>query len=284
MEVLHPTAPIRAVVVVAHGLNQRASALRELHEALRARGAAVVVLQLRGHRLDSEEEPSVLEAWRALRWGEWTEDWRRAAETAAGIAAEHHVPLTFLGYSLGALVHVHALSAGEGPGVPFTRQVLLAPALSLHPWVRAGRVMRVLSPRFLLPALTPPPIRSHAATSVAAYDALFRYEAAVSIIQHPECLRIPTLVFIDERDELVSAARLRRWVAQHGLARDWRIHTLMKDRATAGSIVRHYITDQVGLGAAAFSALVERVGAALVDGEGGPGDTSTAETRDPVPR
>lgn len=284
MEVLHPTPPIRAVVVVAHGLNQRASALRELHEALRARGAAVVVLQLRGHRLDSEEEPSVLEAWRALRWGEWTEDWRRAAETAAAIAAEHQVPLTFLGYSLGALVHVHALTAGERTAVPFARQVLLAPALSLHPWVRAARVVRVLSPRFLLPAFTPPAIRSHAATSVAAYDALFRYEAAVSIIQHPECLRIPTLVFIDDRDELVSAPRLRRWVAQHGLAPAWRIHTLTKDRTTAGSILRHYITDQVGLGAAAFGALVERVAAALVDGETGPGDEAAAATGEPVAR
>jgi hypothetical protein len=107
------------------------------------------------------------------------------------------------------------------------------------------------------------PVRSHRGTSVAAYEALFRYEAALAGVERPERLRFPTLVLMDARDELVSEHGLRAWIAAHALGAHWRLESVTKDRATAGFGLRHYITDAVGLGPQPFQDLVERVASAL---------------------
>lgn len=263
MEVMESAGRPRAVVLLAHGLNQRASALRPLAEALQARGASVVLLAFRGHRRDDEVDAGTLEAWRRVTWNEWREDWLEGATTGGTLAARHAVPLYFVGFSLGALVHVHELVAAEPLPRGFDRQVLLAPAIRIHPRSRLVRLFRVLGSRFLVPSLAPMPVRSHRGTSVAAYEALFRYESALAGVQQPERLRLPTLVLMDARDELVSADRLRTWIATHDLGAHWRLESVEKDRATAGYGLRHYITDEIGLGPEPFHALVDRVAKAL---------------------
>ncbi|MCC6317568.1 MAG: alpha/beta hydrolase [Gemmatimonadaceae bacterium] len=263
MEVLAPAARPRAVVLMAHGLNQRASALRPLAQALRDRGASVVLLAFRGHRRDDEVDPRALEAWREITWEQWREDWREATASAASLAATHDVPLCFVGFSLGALVHVYELASEASPPGSFARQVLLAPAIRIHPRSRLVRIFRFLGSRFLIPSLAPMPVRSHRGTSVAAYEALFRYETALAGIDRAERLRIPTVVLMDARDELVSESRLRAWITQHDLDGAWRIESVEKDRTSAGRGLRHYITDEVGLGRDRFLQLVDRVTAAL---------------------
>ena len=263
MEVIEPADRPRAVVLLAHGLNQRASALRPLAEALRSRGASVVLLAFRGHRRDDEVDAGTLEAWRQVTWDQWREDWREGAISGGTLAASLGVPLYFVGFSLGALVHVHELVAGGSLPHAFDRQVLLAPAIRVHPRSRLVRIFRFLGPRFLVPSLAPMPVRSHRGTSVAAYEALFRYEAALAGVERPERLRLPTLVLMDARDELVSAAGLRAWIAAHDLGAYWQLEGVEKDPATAGFGLRHYITDEVGLGPQPFRNLVERVASAL---------------------
>lgn len=263
MEVIECADRPRAVVLLAHGLNQRASALRPLAEALQSRGASVVLLAFRGHRINDEVDDETLEAWRQVTWDQWRQDWREGANTAGALAASLDVPLYFVGFSLGALVHVHELVAGEPLSRPFDAQVLLAPAIRVHPRSRLVRIFRFLGPRFLVPSLAPRPVRSHRGTSVAAYEALFRYEAALAGVERPERLRLPTLVLMDARDELVSVDRLGAWIVAHDLGAHWRLERVEKDRATAGVGPRHYITDEVGLGPRRFHDLVERVATAL---------------------
>lgn len=266
MDVLDPPCAPRAVVVAAHGLNQRAAALRPLYERLRARGAVVVVLCLRGHRRDDEDETESIAAWRAVTKAHWLADWQEATAEGEAQAVRHAIPLTYLGFSLGALVQVHAMAHAAAPP-PYVRQVFLAPAIRVQPQVHAIRVFRPLGAGFLLPSLTPAPIRSHPATSVAAYESLFHLEGEVAVMEHPERLRIPTLVLIDPRDELVSASRISAWIERHGLGETWRVQHVAKDTTTTRSRVHHYITDGTGLGTAPFDALSARVCAALLEGE-----------------
>ncbi|MBC7896252.1 MAG: alpha/beta hydrolase [Cytophagaceae bacterium] len=263
MEVIECADRPRAVVMLAHGLNQRASALRPLAEALRSRGASVVLVAFRGHRIGDEVDAVSLEDWRQVTWDHWREDWREGAITGGALAASLGVPLYFVGFSLGALVHVHELVAGEPLSRSFDAQVLLAPAIRVHARSRLVRIFRFLGPRFLVPSLAPVPVRSHRGTSVAAYEALFRYEAALAGVERPERLHLPTLVLMDARDELVSVDGLRAWIAIHDLGAHWRLESVEKDRATAGYGPRHYITDEVGMGPQPFHDLVERVAAAL---------------------
>ena len=254
------------VVLVAHGLNLRADALRDLYEPLRRRGAAIVVLRLRGHARDSVADATLREEWRTIDATAWVDDWRASARVAEELAVRRGVPLVFLGYSLGALIHVYGLATSERQDSPFQRQVLLAPAVRVRRRTRLVLLFRPLGRRFIVPSLTPAEIRSHGGTSIAAYQSLFGYEAALSALDDPKRVKIPTLVLMDPGDELVSLQRLNEWIERHGLRPEWRMRALAKDSDTATSRVRHHIITERGLGSAAFAALTKTIGDALIDG------------------
>ena len=263
-EILTASDP-RAVVVVAHGLNQRVSALRSLGEALRERGATVVPLRFRGHRLDREDDAATFDAWRSLTWRDWLDDWQETTERAHVLAMRDGVPLTFLGYSLGGLVQTYALAFGTGAPGLYARQLLLAPAIRVRAYTRTVRVFRPMGGRLLIPSVTPVAIRSHGATSMAAFEALFHYESALDAIPDPTRLRIPTLVLIDRRDELASAARLHTWIDRHGLANEWEVEPIPRPAPAKPLTYRHYVTDESALGPDAFRMLVARIATHLLD-------------------
>ncbi|MEP7345981.1 MAG: alpha/beta fold hydrolase, partial [Gemmatimonadaceae bacterium] len=235
MDVLESHGECKVVVLVAHGLNLRAHALRDLYEPLRERGATIVVLRLRGHAGDSVGDAPVLEEWKTIDATVWVEDWRESARVAEELATSRGVPLAFLGYSLGALIHIYGLATSDRAVNPFQRQVLLAPAVRVRHRTRLVLLFRPLGMRFIVPSLTPVEIRSHGGTSVAAYRSLFGYEAAMSMIEAPTRIKIPTLVLMDPGDELVSQRRISEWIERNGLRPEWRMVALTKDSATAKS-------------------------------------------------
>ena len=110
MEVLEPAGQSYAVVLVAHGLNLQAHAMREVYEPLLQRGATIVLLRLRGHVMEGAPDAEVLEEWRSVEPRAWLNDWRAAVRVADQLASSRGVPLVFVGYSLGTLVHVHGLA------------------------------------------------------------------------------------------------------------------------------------------------------------------------------
>jgi hypothetical protein len=271
MDVLQAHGEEKAVVLVAHGLNLRAHALRDLYEPLRERGATIVVLRLRGHARDSAGDAETLEEWKTLDASAWVDDWRTAVNIAHDLATQRGLPLTFLGYSLGALIHIYGLATGQLEGNPFARQVLLAPALRVRRTSRLVLIFRPLGRRFTVPSFAPADVRSHGGTSMAAYETLFGIEAALTQLEAPHRLKIPTLVIMDPGDELVSQTRIVDWIARNGLAPEWQMVALQKDAATARRRVRHYIFDERSLGPAAFERLATLIARALIAGEMDPG-------------
>jgi esterase/lipase len=266
MDVLDARGVEKAVVLVAHGLNLRAHALRDLYEPLRDRGATIVVLQLRGHARDAAADAQTREAWKSLDASEWVEDWRSAVERATELSAARGLPLAFLGYSLGALIHVYGLASGQLGRNPFVRQVLLAPALRVRSRTRLVLLFRPFGRRFTVRSFAPPDVRSHDSTSMAAYESLFDLEAALSALPEPRRLKIPTVVAVDPGDELVSHRRIVEWIDRNGLRPEWRVHTLAKDADTARSRIRHYVINERGLGAPAFRALTSLIADVLIEG------------------
>lgn len=208
----------------------------------------------------------MLEEWKSIDATAWVDDWQQSAHVAEALAASRGVPLAFLGYSLGALIHVYGLATTERENNPFQRQVLLAPAVRVHHRTRLVLLFRPLGRRFMVPSLTPAEIRSHGGTSIAAYESLFGYEAALSTLDDPTRLKIPTLVLMDPGDELVSQRRLNEWIDRNDLRPEWRMRALSKDSATAKSWIRHHIITERGLGTAAFAVLTQVIVDALIDG------------------
>lgn len=258
MDVLDPERERRAVVVVAHGLNVRATAMRELYEPLRRRGATIVLIRLRGHAHDAAATATERDEWLHVSSSDWIDDWRDGARTGAELAGG--VPLVFLGFSLGTLVHLAGMSRGLAEGPAFDRQVLIAPPICVHPTTRLPLVLRPFGPRFLVRSFTPRAIRSQDATSMAAYHAIFELQREVEHATAPARLKLPTVVLMDPRDELVSYRGLLRWIERNGLHDVWEVRAIRKDRSSARSVLHHDAIDARGLGATAIASVNRMIG------------------------
>ncbi|MFN8573308.1 MAG: alpha/beta hydrolase [Gemmatimonadaceae bacterium] len=255
MDVLEAVGPRRAVVVVAHGLNVRPDAMRELYEPLRSSGATIVRIALRGHAGADDRD-----VWGTLTADDWYRDWQEAVRTARALAID--VPLTFLGFSLGCIVHLAALATRDRGVLPFTRQVLIAPPIEVHRVVRLVQAFRIFGGRFRLPSFTPKAIRAQQGTTVAAYEALFAVQRQLIGVSDTTCLRIPTLLVLDPRDELVSYGRVLRWAAHHRLTPTWDVLTLRAGKpAPAG--LHHDMIDERSLGPVDYAAINERIAATI---------------------
>lgn len=242
-----------AVVLMAHGLNVQPCRMKPLIDLLAANGIEVVSVALHGHgenytrRLELNTAEARLESLRSVTYRLWREE-LQAAYRVATLRAEQlgGVPLHLLGYSLGGLVGCD-LFADEAD-VQFDRMALFAPALRIRAF------SYVLAPftgatRTIIPSFSPAGYRANRGTSLAAYAAL--YTAAAHLARHigPK-LNVPTLVFLDPKDELVSYGGTERLLAEADLTR-WHLYRVEKD-ASATARYHHLLIDAPSVGQAVW--------------------------------
>lgn len=248
MQVLEPPSPRRAVVLVAHGLNVRPDAMAELYDPLRRAGATIVLLELRGH---VPPDPGSDDTWSNVQADDWLRDWLDAVATARSLAV--NVPLVFLGYSLGCLVHLRGLQTDDGAN--FSRQALIAPPLFVRVVPRLVRLLRVFGPGLRVRSLTPARIRARNGTTIAAYESLFRVRRSIVDSADVSRLRVPSLVVLDRRDELVSYRGVTRWIRERRLAPPWQVQ-LIREGAPAPAGIHHYMIDRPSLGDQGYRDLI----------------------------
>ena len=200
-----------AVALVLHGMNTRPARMVPMARLLNRRGVDCLLATLPGHDGDLHRLQRV------------TRDSLLSAVAAAHREVEHRsrelsVPLLLVGFSLGALLANDL--ANHRPGVAFDRMILLAPAFTPPP---GAALLRLLAPfpGLVLPSALPTRYRVHPGTPVAAYRALF---ASVAALRRTvlAASRVPTLLFADPRDRLMSTARLVRMIVREQLT-DWRL-------------------------------------------------------------
>ncbi len=241
------TVPIRGVVLVTHGLNNKPSVMDKFATYLVGDGYAVLRLALTGHRGEGNpKELTTAENWRG--------DLLRAFRAITTRFPDQ--PIYTVGYSLGALVTIVVVD--ENPAMKFSRMVFLAPAVSLS---TKTRFIELLTPfRFVgssLPSLTPPQYRSRGTTPLAAYNAMFSLEGdAEKLTRKQELNEIPTKIFLSSGDELVSVKRLKRWLSKNELV-TWTVHEL----APSGTSYNHLIVDEDSLGHAEWERLTSEISA-----------------------
>jgi alpha-beta hydrolase superfamily lysophospholipase len=256
-----PTAAIpSAVALVLHGLNVAPAAMTPLTRALHAMGIATLRCALSGHGANYCQHPSLPPAAaRSATLGRVTYRlWREEAAAAYRVAAQGAaslggVPLYLAAFSLGGLIGCTA--ALDDAGVRFARQVLFAPALAIH---RRSYVLRPLAPwpRLVIPSAAPPAYRANPGTSMAAYTAL--YTAAADLAQGLDSrLDIPTLLFVDPQDELVSAHGIRDLIRRRHLTR-WRLFPIRKSPPAATGY-HHLLIDPPSAGPATWQAMMSEL-------------------------
>jgi pimeloyl-ACP methyl ester carboxylesterase len=254
------------VAIVIHGLNLRPARMEPIIAQLRQSGIDTLNVSLRGHgenfdhRCDMDGDKARLETFKAVSYPLWTKEAHSAYLQAEKRSTQKQVPLFFIGFSLGGLIGLDLFASR--PDVRFERMVLFAPALKLHASYYLGRILSSF-PRLVIPSLAPKDYLSNQqGTPMAAYNALFegldRFEGNAS-----SRINIPTLLIIDEQDELIPYWALKRFVEEKKLDR-WRFFMVEKGRDADAETFHHHIIDAYSTGNSVWQQILKAVSAHLL--------------------
>jgi esterase/lipase len=181
------------------GLNVIPSAMQALVEWLNDGGSHVFLVKLSGHHADSV---GITEVTQEI----WVADMLEGYGAARAAAGEQGVPLHFLGYSLGALLGQFLL-AMPGHEIRFDKQVLFAPATAIR---KRNYLLKLLFgwDSLTLPSYAPERYKANRRLPMRIYKIMFEMEAELWKMGR---VSVPTLVFLDPRDELISYKKIRRY-------------------------------------------------------------------------
>jgi alpha-beta hydrolase superfamily lysophospholipase len=241
----------KATALVIHGLNLRPSRMESIIETLAESGIDVLNLSLRGHgqnydrMANKEPDRARLAAFKAVTYQLWMEEVCSAYKAAKNRSDDKEVPLFLIGYSLGGLLGAD-LMASE-PGIHFDKMVLFAPAMKMH---YRNNIIRVLAPfpRLTIPSFALASYQSNDGTPMAGYNALFDSLNNFAANIGPK-INVPTLIFIDEKDEIVCHYRLQQMVRDENLDQ-WQFYIVQKQSSQRPARIHHLIIDEPSTGEA----------------------------------
>jgi esterase/lipase len=238
VEYYNTTSPKKGVTLVVHGLNVKPSAMLDLIGWLNEQGSDACLLKLSGHYANSSD------AW-AMPRDTWQTEMKYAYDIGRKIASANGVPLFFLGFSLGGLLGPAILSAGNGI-YQFDKQLLFAPAIGLRTRSYLVKLSFFFNEKNRLPSFTPEPYRANNKLPILFYKIMFREERLLkkNLFKH---VNIPTMVFIDPSDELISYRKLQK-LSQKFKLTNFRMVTLDKDLAGRETKYHHLIISERTMG------------------------------------
>jgi alpha-beta hydrolase superfamily lysophospholipase len=249
---------LKGIALVIHGLNLRPGSMESIIKQLTDSGIDVLNLSLRGHGQNYSHDNNIetpdarLDAFKKVSYQLWRNEVYEAYRTARNRSLQKSVSLFFVGFSLGALMGVDLLASM--PQVQFDRMVLFAPAIQLHSIYQLSKVLSPF-PGLTLPSLSVKSYRANNGTPIAAYNALFDSLEHLDGNLSPK-INVPTLIFIDKRDELVSFKKLKNLIERENLDR-WRFHIVKKEATGEPGNIHHLIIDEASTGIDAWKGMMD---------------------------
>ncbi len=214
-----------ASALVVHGLNSSSDMMNDISAFLQDLGVNTLGIELYGHRGDYSE-------FKRATQQDWLDDVLRGYCRLRELG----LPIVFVGYSLGGFLGPYLST--QRSDVRFEAFVLLAPAIAVHRPFEWLSWLRILGRNFSLPARAPEDYRIYSKVPVSAYweflDAKDTF-ARASL----ERLKIPSLILIDPRDELVSSEGLQEFIWNNNLHGFWNIIEIKSQHP-----YRHIIIDR----------------------------------------
>jgi alpha-beta hydrolase superfamily lysophospholipase len=249
---------LNGVALVIHGLNSRPDKMKSIIAKMNDFGIDCLNLSLRGHGDNysdlnhTDSADARMETFKSVTYPLWKSEAYHAYQRAERISNLHATPLFFVGFSMGGLLGVDLLSSN--PKVTFDKMVLFAPAIKMH---KRNSLLKILSPfpRIVIPSSAHKSYLTNDGTSIAAYNALFEMYAHLENNLNPK-INIPTVVFIDKRDELISFCGLQNMVRDQKLDQ-WKIHPVKKDKTATKIKMHHLIIDEACVGNNMWHQIVE---------------------------
>lgn len=227
---------VQGVSILVHGLNNKPSKMEELAAGLNSHNQDVLLVTLAGHDGD-------VQAFKQVSRQQWIEQLRSAYRKAQERAQSLDLPLHLVGYSVGGLLGVDMITSGPES---FSKMILFAPAIAVHSRSRVVKLAGIFGKAFMIPSMAPREYRAHRATSVAAYEALFESQARVSDVRSA-VPNVPTLIFVDPKDELVSIRGLYDFINSRSLYR-WSLVSVNNNQSVLTPQYHHLIIDSASAG------------------------------------
>lgn len=265
---VHPPGETRGVALVIHGLNLCPDKMEALIKLLNSNRIDVISLSLRGHGSNFKHHPGIIEknarlrAFKKVSYNLWLKETCKAYHVAQKLSVNKRVPLFFVGFSLGGLLGTDLFV--RNAGVRFDRMVLLAPALDIRFIHYAAKIFYPF-PGFVIPSLSPKQYRANKGTTIAAYHSLF--DAVKHFKENINSrLNIPTIVFIDRQDEMVSHKGLQNIIKTSHFDR-WTIRYIQKVTSETTLKPHHLIIDEPSVGKTTWEKMKHEIIAHLLNGQ-----------------
>jgi len=235
----HPT-PLsqKAITLVVHGLNMKPTGMLAITQWLNEQGSDVYLVKLSGHHEDSIHIKHITSTL-------WEEEMLHAYSIAKEAVIKSGVPLFFVGYSLGALLGQALILSLKEDNI-FDKQILIAPATAVRNRSYTLKVFSYIHKRIMLPSFTPSPYRANNFLPFTAFEVLFRNERKLIEARY-ETLNIPTLIFIDPKDELISYKKLIDYTRRFELT-NYEIVVLDSNLRVRQSLYHHLIVSEETMG------------------------------------
>ena len=251
-------ARLNGVALVIHGLNGRPQKMEAIIAELTAAGIDCLNLSLSGHgenysRLDSTDSVEArLETFKSVSYGLWRAEIYHAYQQVKVKGNRNSTCVFLVGFSMGGLLGVDLFTSN--PYVKFDKMVLFAPALKMH---NRNYLLKTISPfsGLVVPSFAPDAYLANRGTPVAAYNALFEAVEHFEKNLNPQ-INVPTIIFIDKQDELVSASGLKAMIQKQKLDQ-WKLHLVEKDRKATEIEMHHLIIDEASVGKQTWKEIVD---------------------------
>jgi len=247
------------VAIIVHGLNVRPLKMFEIVHELTKMDIEVFSLSLKGHgtnyskSADMQDVDARMNSFKSVSYNIWHEELASAYEVANLQSSEKNVPIYFVGYSIGGLLGVDLLASNSQ--IHFDKLVLFAPALTVKSYCFQLQILSYFSD-FVIPSVSPRNYRANDGTPIAAYNVLFD---TISRLNQSNISRtnVPILVFIDKKDEFVSAEALEKFVRKHKL-NQWKI-CYIENQRNSNRVYHHLIIDSQSVGQKTWNSMVSQL-------------------------
>lgn len=249
---------LNGVALVIHGLNGRPDKMESIIAEMTAAGIDCLNLSLRGHGENysqlnnSDSAEARMQAFKSVSYQLWRTEIHQAYQQVKKRSSRYGTCLFFIGFSMGGLLGVDLFTSN--PYIKFDKIVLFAPALKMR---NRNYLLKTMSPfpGLVVPSFGPEAYRANKGTPMAAYNALFEAAKHFEKNLDPK-INVPTVVFIDEQDELISFSGLQEIIRKQNLDQ-WNLHPVAKDKAATEIEMHHIIIDEASVGKHMWKEIVD---------------------------